>query len=116
LFYYKYANFALTVFGLPAGNLVQNVIIPAGISFYTFQKMSLLIDYYRSGKTPPPFLDYLIFCGFFPLTVAGPIERAHHLLPQMEKFRFAWTPAQIEDGVSWIVLGPVNTIDHRRAT
>lgn len=105
LFYYKYADFSMTVLGLPASNLVRNLIIPAGISFYTFQKVALLVDYYRSGEKPPPFLDYFIFSGFFPLTVAGPIERAHHLLPQMQKFSFTWNPARIEDGVSWIVLG-----------
>ncbi|HEX4140419.1 MAG TPA: MBOAT family O-acyltransferase [Candidatus Methylacidiphilales bacterium] len=105
LFYYKYSAFALrTVLGVNS-EILHNLVIPAGISFYTFQKISLLIDYYRSGDPPPKPLDYLIFSGFFPQTVAGPIERAHNLLPQMQQFRFKWNPKAINEGCSWVIVG-----------
>jgi alginate O-acetyltransferase complex protein AlgI len=65
-----------------------NVILPVGISFYTFHGLSYVIDiYYRRISVERNFVDYSLFVSFFPLLVAGPIERAHHLLPQMKKER-----------------------------
>ncbi len=64
------------------------IALPVGISFYTFHGMSYVFDIYR-GKTKPEknFIDYSVFVSFFPLLVAGPIERATHLLPQIVKPR-----------------------------
>jgi alginate O-acetyltransferase complex protein AlgI len=70
-----------------------HIILPVGISFYTFQSMSYVIDIYR-GKTPceRSLLTYASFVAFFPPLVAGPIERAAHLLPQLrEKASMNWT-------------------------
>src|SRR3989338_7588335 len=61
-----------------------NIILPVGISFYTFQAMSYTIDVYRREMVPTKhFLDFALFVSFFPQIVAGPIERARHLLPQI---------------------------------
>ena len=63
---------------------VLDVVLPVGISFYTFQTMSYTLDVYR-GEMPPHrgFLDFALYVSFFPQLVAGPIERARHLLPQV---------------------------------
>lgn len=89
--FFKYFNFfigTLNVFtqmwGWRAGSL--NIILPIGISFYTFEKLSYVIDVYR-GTTQPAksLLDYAIFVTFFPRLVAGPIMRASQFLPQLER-------------------------------
>lgn len=65
-----------------------NVALPVGISFYTFHGMSYIFDIYRGKQKPVRnFPDYAVFVSFFPLLVAGPIERAHHLLPQVQSKR-----------------------------
>lgn len=62
---------------------ILNLILPMGISFYTFQTMSYVIDVYRRDSEPPrSFLDFALFVTFFPQLVAGPIMRGHALLPQ----------------------------------
>jgi D-alanyl-lipoteichoic acid acyltransferase DltB (MBOAT superfamily) len=64
------------------------VVLPVGISFYTFHGMSYVIDIYRGNFKPvKSFIDYAVFVSFFPLLVAGPIERATHLLPQIQRPR-----------------------------
>lgn len=105
LFYYKYADFAVNrVLGLDFDAL-RNVVIPVGISFYTFQKVAFVVDSLVFKQPLPRLLDYLNFAGFFPQIVAGPIERKKDLLPQMEGFRFRWLPRDIDEGAGWIVLG-----------
>ena len=65
-----------------------HIILPLGISFYTFQTMSYTIDVYREKMEPTrKFLDFALFVSFFPQLIAGPIERAKHLLPQILKPR-----------------------------
>ncbi len=92
---FKYFNFFIDSFDRIArlagytGPLVyMNIILPVGISFYTFQSMSYTIDVYR-GKMKPVqrFWDYVLFVAFFPPLVAGPIERAAHLVPQLLRGR-----------------------------
>lgn len=105
LFYYKYADFvANDVIGLQL-DAVRDLLIPVGISFYTFQKVAFVLDTLHFHKPLPRFLDYMNFAGFFPQIVAGPIERRENLLPQMEQFRFRWSPEDINDGAGWIVVG-----------
>lgn len=88
---FKYYNFftssfaeALANLGLQVNPSTLNIILPVGISFYTFHGLSYVIDIYK-GKIQPErnFIDYAVFVSFFPLLVAGPIERATHLLPQI---------------------------------
>jgi len=105
LIYYKYANFAVNeVFGFNFPSL-RHLIIPVGISFYTFQKVAFVVDTLAFKQPLPRFLDYLNFAGFFPQIVAGPIERRKDLLPQMQAFRFRWLPAELNYGAERIALG-----------
>ncbi|MFC1804805.1 MBOAT family O-acyltransferase [Candidatus Omnitrophota bacterium] len=89
--FFKYFNFfavnlqeLLKVFGFSVHPRFLHIILPVGISFYTFQTMSYTIDiYYRKIKPTKKFFDFALFVAFFPQLVAGPIERAKHLLPQI---------------------------------
>lgn len=105
LLYYKYAGFLTNqVFGLDLPGL-RELVIPVGISFYTFQKVAFVVDTLVFKEPLPRFLDYMNFAGFFPQIVAGPIERRDNLLPQMEAFRFRWSPHDINVGAGWMVVG-----------
>ena len=98
LFFFKYFNFmsdsANAISGLfHSGNMLPhlNILLPVGISFYTFQSLSYLIDVYRK-KHPPEthFGKYALYISFFPQLVAGPIERSENLIPQLnEQHRFS---------------------------
>ena len=88
--------------GLVLPDFALEVVLPVGISFYTFQTMSYTIDVYRGRLEPirDPF-DYALYVAFFPQLVAGPIERASHLLPQIQGARRVTT-----DGIGlglWLV-------------
>jgi len=90
LFYFKYTNFfietfvdSFKLFGNSLEVSTLNIILPVGISFYTFQTLSYTIDIYRKQLEPTKnLLAFSAFVSFFPQLVAGPIERAKHLLPQ----------------------------------
>ena len=89
---FKYYNFFATSFaevisglGFKVDVWTLSVILPVGISFYTFHGVSYVIDIYKDRiKAERDFIDYSVFVSFFPLLVAGPIERATHLLPQLK--------------------------------
>ena len=93
--FFKYYNFFAESFaegisnlGLHVNTWTLNVILPVGISFYTFHGLSYVIDIYKDRiKAEKNFIDYSLFVSFFPLLVAGPIERATHLLPQIKRKR-----------------------------
>jgi len=105
LIYYKYADFlANGILGLGI-NSFSNMVIPIGLSFYSFQAISFVIDTLVHKEPLPGFLNFMNFASFFPQIVAGPIERRQDLLPQMESFRFRWNAAAIDQGVPWIVIG-----------
>ncbi|OJV17193.1 MAG: membrane-bound O-acyltransferase family protein [Dyadobacter sp. 50-39] len=95
LAYFKYFGFFVDSFaellslnGLQAYSGTLNIILPIGISFYTFHGLSYVFDIYNRKVIPTTnFVDYALFVSFFPLLVAGPIERATHLLPQIERPR-----------------------------
>jgi alginate O-acetyltransferase complex protein AlgI len=104
LFYYKYWNFVLNeTLGLDIR--IPSVLIPMGLSFYTFQTIGFWIDNLRNPQPKPTFLDYLNFSSFFPQIVAGPIEKRESLLPQIEKVRFKIHSANMESALQWIILG-----------
>jgi D-alanyl-lipoteichoic acid acyltransferase DltB (MBOAT superfamily) len=92
---FKYFNFfadslqaLFASLGVDLGRVTLEVILPVGISFYTFQTLSYTIDIYRRRLEPEPsFLNFALFVSFFPQLVAGPIERAAHLLPQVRHSR-----------------------------
>lgn len=87
--FFKYYNFFLQSFqegfNVDLDYLHLNIILPVGISFYTFQSLSYTFDVYREKMKPESnLLDYVLFVAFFPQLVAGPIERAIDLLPQVK--------------------------------
>lgn len=110
--FFKYYNFfldnfldAFSFFGLELSANSLSVILPVGISFYTFQTLSYTIDVYRGRLEPvKDIFSFAAFVCFFPQLVAGPIERATHLLPQFKTKRiFNYTKAV--DGIKQIVWG-----------
>lgn len=110
--FFKYYDFFIESFSpiaaLFGGNLDYlhlNIILPVGISFYTFQTMSYTIDVYRKKMDATrSFIDFALFVSFFPQLVAGPIERAKNLLPQISVLKNP-TRNQIEKGITLIVFG-----------
>ncbi|MEP6467367.1 MAG: MBOAT family O-acyltransferase [Parafilimonas sp.] len=109
---FKYYNFfaesftnAASLIGFHIDPFTLNVILPVGISFYTFHGLSYVIDVYKGRiNAEKNIVDYAVFVSFFPLLVAGPIERATHLLPQVKKERkFDYTKAV--DGLKQILWG-----------
>ena len=109
---FKYYNFFAESFqsgmaelGWEVDIVTLNIILPVGISFYTFHGLSYVIDcYYGRIKAERNFVNYSVFVSFFPLLVAGPIERATHLLPQIKRARtFDYTRAV--DGMRQILWG-----------
>ena len=114
---FKYYNFfaysfaeLVHSFGFTASPILLKLILPVGISFYTFHGLSYIIDiYYQRIKAEKNFVDYSLFVSYFPLLVAGPIERATHLLPQLKvnrKFEFN----KAKEGIYQIVWGLVKKV------
>jgi len=108
--YFKYAGFFVDSFvallesaGFSPAPYSLDIVLPVGISFYTFQTLSYTIDVYRGRLAPSrSLLDFALFVAFFPQLVAGPIERASHFLPQIVR-----SPRPSGDEVasgSWLVL------------
>jgi alginate O-acetyltransferase complex protein AlgI len=109
---FKYYNFFVTSFadsvarlGYTVNPWTLKVLLPVGISFYTFHGLSYVIDIYKNRIRPERnFVDYSVFVSFFPLLVAGPIERATHLLPQIKQKRF-FNYEKAVDGLRQILWG-----------
>ena len=111
--FFKYFNFfvdsaasLLQQVGLNANMPTLRIILPVGISFYTFQSMSYTFDVYRR-RIPPSesLLDFALYVAYFPQLVAGPIERAQALLPQITSNRTRPSPEQVSSGLVLILLG-----------
>ena len=110
--YFKYFNFFIDsfvdfieLFGMRSNLSSLNIILPVGISFYTFQTLSYTIDVFRGEFKPTKnIIEFAAFVSFFPQLVAGPIERARNLLPQFTKYRkFSFANAKV--GLSQIIWG-----------
>ncbi len=109
---FKYYNFFATSFaealahaGLKVDVWTLSIILPVGISFYTFHGLSYVFDIYNNKIEPERnFVDYAVFVSFFPLLVAGPIERATHLLPQI-KVKRQFIDDEAIQGVELILWG-----------
>lgn len=115
--FFKYWDFfvgsfsaLLTSVGFQPSLSTLNIILPVGISFYTFQTMSYSIDIYR-GKLEPTddFFDFALFVAFFPQLVAGPIERAKSLLPQIRNPRH-FVSREFTEGLHLIFWGLVKKV------
>ncbi len=112
LMVFKYYNFFAETFavfwsgfGFKIHPATLDIILPVGISFYTFHGLSYIIDVYKNKITAERnIVDYSLFVSFFPLLVAGPIERATHLLPQIKRER-TYNYNQLADGLRQILWG-----------
>lgn len=114
---FKYFNFFIDTFavvleqaGLSANLPALSIILPVGISFYTFQTLSYTIDIYRRELKPTDdFLDYALYVAFFPQLVAGPIERAKNLMPNITLPRaLSWSA--FERGLGLCLIGLVKKV------
>lgn len=109
LFALKYFNFfqdnlvsALGQFGVEVSPWFTGVFLPVGISFYTFQRLTFVIDVYREeAYQEVGFFDFALFVSFFPLLLSGPIERAKQLIPQLLRAR-DWQSSHVEQGI-WLI-------------
>ena len=107
LAYFKYTNFLIQIFGGLTGHHYPElqILLPVGISFYTFQSLSYTIDVYRDEIKPlDNFLDYYFCISFFPHLVAGPIIRASILIPQL-KNKLYLTKSQVGQAFFQIIAG-----------
>jgi alginate O-acetyltransferase complex protein AlgI len=112
LSYFKYAGFFMEnaqalagALGLHLTPFETKVVLPVGISFYTFQTLSYVIEVYRRRVTPTHSLvDYMAYVSFFPQLVAGPIERAGRLLPQFQSLR-RFDPDAAREGLRFMAWG-----------
>jgi len=107
LIYFKYSNFLIHTWnGLFSGNLQPlDILLPVGISFYTFQTISYVVDVYK-GKIEPTtsFLQYVFYLSFFPLILAGPIMRAGKFFPQIQDGKQI-TKTMIYGGLWLVIIG-----------
>lgn len=109
---FKYYNFFLenfinlfSTFGYDISGPTINILLPVGISFYTFQSMSYTLDVYRKQLKPAEnVLDYALYVSFFPQLVAGPIERAKNLMPQILSPR-TFSSKRVQQALILIILG-----------
>jgi D-alanyl-lipoteichoic acid acyltransferase DltB (MBOAT superfamily) len=101
----SFSHFALLLGLKDIPVMVWRVILPPGISFYTFQEVAYIVDVYH-GKVKPAdsLVDYSLFISLFPHLIAGPIQRPSHLLPQVQRPR-EWDPAKAFDGLVLILEG-----------
>ncbi|WPR71599.1 MBOAT family O-acyltransferase [Flavobacterium sp. NG2] len=114
---FKYYNFFASSFsemlngvGLKSSPFLLDVVLPVGISFYTFHGLSYVIDiYFKRIKAEYNFIDYSLFVSYFPLLVAGPIERATHLLPEIKEKR-SFDYEQAKAGVYQFIWGLVKKV------
>src|SRR5262249_7496055 len=112
LFYFKYANFflesleaGLRSVGSTASLPVLRVILPIGISFYTFEAINYTVDVYRRRvRAETNLAHFLLFITFFPHLVAGPIVRARDFLPQIRRPK-QWSWLRLQLGAEYFLLG-----------
>ena len=114
---FKYFDFfienvivAMEAMGFQTSLHTLGIFLPVGISFYTFQTMSYTIEIYRNRLEPrKDFVDYLVFVSFFPQLVAGPVERATDLLPQVEEDR-RWNTERFLSGLTLALWGAAKKV------
>jgi D-alanyl-lipoteichoic acid acyltransferase DltB (MBOAT superfamily) len=107
LFYFKYTNFFIEILngGFHSGINPLHILLPVGISFYTFENISYTVDVYRGEFVPVKrFSEYLLFLSFFPKLVMGPIVRARDFIPQITKPYYI-TKEDFSDGFYLILAG-----------
>lgn len=111
LFYFKYTNFAIATVNQVAGTdyAALELVLPVGISFFTFQQISYLVDSYRGGKTS--LLDYVLYVTFFPKILMGPIVKRDELLPQLhDEVKCKPNAENITRGLRMFIFGLVKKV------
>jgi alginate O-acetyltransferase complex protein AlgI len=108
IFYFKYFNFFIdtvnSVFG--SGFELKNILLPLGISFFTFQQISFLVDSYRNDMKYGKFIDYVLYATFFPKLVSGPIVLYKEIVPQFnDKSKFHINYDNIANGLYMFAIG-----------
>ncbi|MBR4719361.1 MAG: MBOAT family protein [Lachnospiraceae bacterium] len=102
LMYFKYSDFILSLFETERE---FSLLLPAGISFYTFQSLTYIVDCYREEVEPEHnILKYALFVSFFPCILSGPIERAKNLIPQINE-KHEWDPVRVKEGLFMMLWG-----------
>ncbi len=112
LFFFKYFNFVFGTLGsvLSVDMPTLNVLLPVGISFYTFQALGYTMDVYRGTiSAETNFIDYALFVSFFPQLVAGPIERTGNIIPQL-KTPHKPTLKNFQSGLTLIIWGMMKKV------
>ena len=108
LFYFKYVNFFLDNLNAVAGSHVplQAVVLPLGISFFTFTQIAFLIDTHRGKADEADFVNYLLFVTFFPHLIAGPVLHHSQMMPQFKKPAiYRWNSEDVAAGLAIFILG-----------
>ena len=100
--YAKWFGSNLEKFGLDVNSSNWNIILPVGISFFTFQALSYVLDVYRGKIEPGSMLDFFVYLAFFPQLVAGPIVRASEFMPQLAK---RLDPRNIDMTRAFVLIG-----------
>lgn len=108
LFYFKYVDFTIRNINLLTGGSIalRHIALPLGISFYTFQQVSFVVDSYRREMKKYSLLDYALFVSFFPQLVAGPIVLHSEMIPQFgDQSRKKINYGNITSGLEYLILG-----------
>ena len=105
--FFKYANFFLSSANTLGGPdiVFTSIILPLGISFFTFQQVSYLVDVYRGQPVERDLLGYAFFVTFFPQLIAGPIVHHREILPQVHRAAFMLTRSNVAVGLSIFSAG-----------
>lgn len=106
--YYKYAAFILTFIGLEngaGGFAFENILLPLGISFFTFQQIAYLVDCYQKKVVHHNLREYSLFVSFFPQLIAGPIVHQKEILPQLTKPKLSIYSGLFAMGLTLFILG-----------
>ena len=108
IFYFKYFNFFITNTNRFLGTdwIVRNILLPLGISFFTFQQVSFIVDAYRGETGDYGLVDYALFVSFFPQLVAGPIVLHNQLISQFQdksRYKLDWN--RMGEGIRYFVIG-----------
>ena len=104
--YYKYCDFFLQNINAISGTSLsfQNILLPLGISFFTFQQIAYQVDIFKGKTSGDCFLNYILFVSFFPQLIAGPIVHHKEMMPQFKKV-ICWNPHRLFQGLTFFTLG-----------
>lgn len=107
LCYYKYANFFVDNLNHAAGTnfILPAIVLPIGISFFTFQKIAFLVDIHQNKVKNIKFLDYALFVSFFPQLIAGPITHHSEIIPQFTRAHMKVSLRSVQAGVVFFIIG-----------